>query len=83
MLMNKNDELMKNKKIITILICAILIIAGIIVYTLVILPDTKYSNAVKAMQNKRYDEASAAFQELKGYKDYKEKVRYRLIPYIW
>ena len=40
-----------------------------LVYTQVMVPKQKYVNAVTAMQNKQYTEASIAFRELKNYKD--------------
>ena len=60
---------MNKKHIIIIAFCVVLVIAGVLVYTQVIVPGNKYSDAVKAMQNQNYTEASIAFQELKGYKD--------------
>lgn len=60
---------MNKKRILIIAACVVLIGACVLVYTLVIVPNTKYNNAVKAMQNKQYTEASIAFQELKNYKD--------------
>ena len=65
---------MKNKCILIISACAILVLAGVLVYTLVISPSIKYNNAMMAMKNKQYSEASIAFQELKDYKDSKTRL---------
>ncbi len=49
-------------------------VAFVIVLTSVIIPTSKYNAAMKLYDAKKYDEALAAFEELKGYKDSKTQV---------
>ncbi len=60
----------RNKKIAKIVTpIAIAIIAFIVILNLVIIPNSKYSNAVSLMDDGKYKEAISVFEELDGYKD--------------
>ncbi len=76
-----NDKKQSNKKKgvifgVTSLVC--LIIAGIIVFTAVIIPN-KYTKAKSLLETGNYAEAQSLFVELKNYKDSKELAeKYRI-----
>ena len=57
--------------------CAVVVIAAIVVITRVIVPSVKYNSAVSLMDEGKYDEAIAAFEELGDYKDSAEKIAIR------
>lgn len=48
---------------------AAVLVAAILVTTKVIIPNSKYNTAVKLLEEEKYDEALAAFEELGDYKD--------------
>lgn len=68
----------KRKRIITIIVTAVAAvivgIAAVIVAVKVIIPNSKYSNAISLMNEGKYEEAVTAFTELEGYKDSTDKV---------
>ena len=54
---------------------AAVLVAAILVTTKVIIPNSKYNTAVKLLEEEKYDEAIAAFEELGDYKDAAEMKR--------
>lgn len=56
----------------TSIVCVV--IAFVIVLTTVIIPISKYNNALTLMNNGKYTEAILAFEALDGYKDSKTKI---------
>ena len=65
----------RNKKIAMIatpIVCVI--IAFSIIWTNVIQPNMKYNEALALMQDKKYEEAIAAFEALNGYKESSKKI---------
>lgn len=50
---------------------AAVLVAALLVTTKVIIPNSKYNTAVKLLEEEKYDEALAAFEELGDYKDAK------------
>ena len=60
----------RNKKIMIITAAAFcVVIAFIIVLATVIIPNSKYNDAILLVENQQYDEAVSIFVELDGYKD--------------
>ena len=74
----KNKELFKKKiKIIAIssafIICAL--VAFLLVFSLVIVPNDRYNDAVESMKAGKYIEAIEKFEKLEGYKDSEGKIK--------
>ena len=65
----------RNKIVAAIVISVALIaIACIVVLNNVIIPNSKYNNAIALMDAGKYQEAISAFEALDGYKDSKDKI---------
>ncbi len=65
----------KSKKVLAVVIPVVCVcIALIVVLFTVILPSGKYNNAVRLMNDGKYNEAITAFEDLDGYKDSKEQI---------
>lgn len=67
-------EIKKRKKnvkrtILSVILVLCVLIAFIISLIFIIIPNNKYKDAVKMMDNENYDDAIAVFDELDGYKD--------------
>ncbi len=64
-------ERARKKKKMTVIgaITACVVIAFLIILNAVIIPNSKYNNAVALMEAEQYEEAIAAFEALDGYKD--------------
>lgn len=73
-----NNEKKSKKKIVIPIIVVIVLIAcgvgGYLVYNNVIVPNNKYEDAMKKIEDERYYEAVAILEELGDYKDAKEKI---------
>ena len=69
----------KKKRIALIALIAVLaaalMIAALIVVTEVIIPNSKYNEAVKLYEAGKYEEAITAFEALDGYKDSEDKIK--------
>jgi tetratricopeptide (TPR) repeat protein/TolA-binding protein len=64
----------RRKKTAIIFTAVIVCVAVVILLTQVIIPNNKYSNAVSLMNEGKYEEAIAAFEELDGYKDSTDQI---------
>lgn len=65
----------KTTKILAIVIPAVCaVVAIILLATKVIIPNSKYNNAVKLMDSGSYEEAIVAFEAMDGYKDSVQKI---------
>ena len=68
----KAKKIKKLAKIITPIVAVVLVV--VIVLTTVIIPNSKYNDAVALMEAGKYEEAIAAFEALDGAKDSAEKI---------
>lgn len=76
----RNKEAQKQKRIAISVISAVTVcIAIILLITKLIIPSTKYSRAASFLSSGQYDEAIAAFEELKGFKDSDEQLETALL----
>ena len=80
---------MKTKTVIIVSLVTFLIVVAALIgskyYEEVIVPKQKYEQAVSYLDNKEFDEASAAFEELGDYSDSKEMItetKYRKAIYL-
>lgn len=69
----KKSKLLKKIMLIAVPVLC-LIIAAVLIITLVVIPDSKYKDAVELMKDEKYEEAIEAFEKLDGYKDSKDKI---------
>lgn len=70
------DAATKKKRITIIsILMAILTIAAVIIVTKVIIPDSKYKNAIALQQAGRYEEAIAAFEAMGKYSDAETQIK--------
>lgn len=76
----RNKEAQKQKRIAISVISAVAVcIAIILLITKIIIPSSKYSRAASFLSSGQYDEAIAAFEELKGFKDSDEQLETALL----
>ena len=72
----RKKQLIKARKRLAIAAAAAaVLVAAILVTTKVIIPNSKYNTAVKLLDEEKYDEAIAAFEELEDYKNAAEMER--------
>lgn len=71
---NDNDKENGNKIAIAGVAAALGIALAVLALVLYIVPEMKYKDACKMVENGEYDEAIVIFTELKSYKDSKEKI---------
>ena len=65
----------RNKKIAAIAISVIMVVvAFVIVLNSIIIPSVKYDAAIKLMNDGKYEDAIAAFEDMDGYKESFEKI---------
>ena len=57
---------------VTSVICVV--VAFIIIFNFIIIPDGKYNNAIELMNEGKYTEAISVFENLEGYKDSTDKI---------
>lgn len=69
---SKAKKTKKTAMIVVPIICAVIALVAIL--NLVIIPNAKYSKAIKLMDAGMYEEAIAAFNALDGYKDSAEQI---------
>ncbi len=73
---NTNDKKANSTKKIALIIAPVVLVIVVfaILLTVVIIPDSKYNDAVALMNAGKYEEAIEAFEALNGYKDSADKI---------
>lgn len=78
----REDKPVSNRAvIISVATAVVVLVVGIISYYSIIIPNSKYNEAEKLLNEQKFIEAKVRFDEISGYKDSKDKVNQTIYEY--